>query len=339
MDIEKEIFKRCTILYDKLIPFGFTKENNVYLIEKNILEDNFLIRVYITSDGMVRGMVIDLAFGDEYAGFRINNQKGQFVGKIREEFTHFLEEIRDNCTMKTNFMTNQANRITNLIEKEYGDKPEFLWEGESHGVFRNKDNLKWYGIIMNINKNKLAQEDKDVEILNVKLDEKKVQELLKRKGFYKAYHMNKEKWITIILDDTIKDDEIMSYIKESYQFTSKPGEWIIPANPTFCDTFSFFKDKDTIMWKQSNNVKVGDIVYLYIGAPYSSIIYKCQVVETALPYNYEDKNLVKKKVMKIKLLKQYESGKYSISLMKEYGVKAVRGPRRMPEELRKQIKD
>ena len=123
MNIEKEIFKRCTILYDKLIPFGFTKENNVYLIEKNILDDNFLIRVYITSDGMVRGIVIDLAFGDEYAGFRINNQKGQFVGKIREEFTHFLEEIRDNCTLKTNFKTNQANRITNLIEKEYGAQP------------------------------------------------------------------------------------------------------------------------------------------------------------------------------------------------------------------------
>ncbi len=339
MNIEEEVFKRCKILYDKLIPFGFTKKNNIYEIEKYILDKTFLIKVQITFDGKIKGNVFDLAFEDEYSNFRTSNQKGSFVGKIREKFTDFLKEIRDNCTTKTNFITSQANRITNLVEKEYGDKPEFLWEGEAHGVFRNKDNLKWYGIIMNINKNKLDKEDREIEILNVKLDENKIKGLLKRPGFYKAYHMNKEKWITIILDDTIDDKEIMEYIKESYLFTSKPSEWIIPANPTFCDTFSFFKEKDTIMWKQSNNVKVGDIVYLYIGVPYSSIIYKCQVIETGIPYNYEDKNLTIKKTMKIKLINKFESGKYSIALMRKFGVKAVRGPRRMPLELSKKIKD
>lgn len=30
--------------------------------------------------------------------------------------------------------------------------------------------------------------------------------------------MNKESWITILLDDTIKDEEIMAYIEESYKF-------------------------------------------------------------------------------------------------------------------------
>ena len=31
--------------------------------------------------------------------------------------------------------------------------------------------------------------------------------------------MNKKKWITIILDNTIEDEEIIAYIKESYNLT------------------------------------------------------------------------------------------------------------------------
>lgn len=31
--------------------------------------------------------------------------------------------------------------------------------------------------------------------------------------------MNKKNWISIILDNTLSDDEIMSYIEESHRFT------------------------------------------------------------------------------------------------------------------------
>ena len=37
--------------------------------------------------------------------------------------------------------------------------------------------------------------------------------------FYKAYHMNKKKWISIILDETLSDEDIFKYIDESYQLT------------------------------------------------------------------------------------------------------------------------
>ena len=58
-----------------------------------------------------------------------------------------------------------------------------------------------------------------MEIINVKLEEEKIKQLLNKQGFYPAYHMNKKSWISIVLDDTINDDEIMDYINESYQFT------------------------------------------------------------------------------------------------------------------------
>ena len=39
---------------------------------------------------------------------------------------------------------------------------------------------------------------------------------LKKEGFYKAYHMNKKSWISIILNDTLNNKEIYELIDESY---------------------------------------------------------------------------------------------------------------------------
>ena len=38
----------------------------------------------------------------------------------------------------------------------------------------------------------------------------------KQEGFYKAWHMNKTYWITIVLDNTISTKEIMNLIDKSY---------------------------------------------------------------------------------------------------------------------------
>ena len=37
--------------------------------------------------------------------------------------------------------------------------------------------------------------------------------------------------------------------------------------------------------------------------------------------------------MQLKVLKRFKKDKYPLTLLKEYGVKAVRGPRSMPQEL------
>ena len=55
-----------------------------------------------------------------------------------------------------------------------------------------------------------------VEVINIKLGREKIQKLLNNKGFYPAYHMNKKDWITIILNDTLKDNDIIALIDEPY---------------------------------------------------------------------------------------------------------------------------
>lgn len=334
MNIENEIFKKSVIAYDKLIPYGFKRKDGQYMMSKNILNDSFRIDIEISDIGIVKGKIIDLSLNEEYTNYRVVNQTGKFVNNIRKEFEKILMDIRDHCTTTNYFLTNQANRITNLIIKKYNDIPEFAWNKfPEYGIFRNSNNDKWYGLIMNINRGKIDKGSEEVEILNVKLDEEEIKILLNRKGFYKAYHMNKENWITILLDDTIKDEEIMTYIVKSHKFTEQIEEWLIPANPKYYDVINCFNETDTILWKQSNNIKNGDFVYLYVAIPYSSILYKCKVLEVNIPYEYQDKNVSMSKVMKIKLLAKYNKNKFTFEKIKKYGIKAIRGPRSMPKEL------
>lgn len=42
--------------------------------------------------------------------------------------------------------------------------------------------------------------------------------------------------------------------------------------------------------------------------------------------------------MKIKLLERFQTEEYPFSKLKEYGIHAIRGPRRMPQTLSKDIK-
>ena len=223
MSIEEEIFKKSKIDYSKLTSYGFKENLKDYTLSKNILDNTFRVDIKIEKTGTIEGKIYDLNFNEEYLNYRMEKQKGKFSTKVREEFQNILIDIKNNCTITNYFLSNQANRICELIKEKYNDLPEFIWEKyPGFVIFRNPTNNKWYGLIMNINKSKIDNESQEeIEILNLKLNKEKIIYLLNKKGFYKAYHMNKTNWITIILDDTIKDNEIMDYIIESHKYTEK----------------------------------------------------------------------------------------------------------------------
>jgi predicted DNA-binding protein (MmcQ/YjbR family) len=218
--IEEEIFKRCIIEEDKLIQYGFYKEKDTYFYHKDILNHEFEVIIEIKNN-KVKGKIIEKELNEEYINYRIENQIGEFVSSIKEEFIEILKDIKLHCTKENIFVYPQANRITNWIKDKYQDPPEFLWDDGVNGVFRNKDNKKWYGIIMYINQSKLEPGDKKIEVMNVKLPPEQIDELVKQEGFFRAYHMNKKYWITFKLDDTIKDEVLKELIDISYQFTIK----------------------------------------------------------------------------------------------------------------------
>ena len=224
MAIEEEVFKRYSADFKKLIDYGFKKDKDSFLLEKLFHNDEFRAEIIITKQGEIQGRVYEIESNDEFLPLRALNQQGAFAGIIREEYKKILTDIRDKCFLKKYFISNQADRITNAVILKYGDYPQFLWEQyKGCGVFKNAAGGKWYGIIMNIDYSKIGLENnKPVEIINLKLDKEEIQKLLKRKGFYPAWHMNKKYWITITLDETLQDNEILKLIEESYSYTVKP---------------------------------------------------------------------------------------------------------------------
>lgn len=220
MKIEEEIYQRSRFDFTKLLSYGFERKDEYYIYSTNIMKDTFRVDIIVTSDGTIMGKIYDISFGEEYNNYRMENQTGKFVSQVREEFKHILYDIKSKCTTDVFFLSEQANRIAYLIHEKYGSLPDFVWEKfPGYGIFRNANNKKWYGIIMNIEKKKLNHEGGKVEIINVKLAPEKISSLIHSNGVYPAYHMNKKNWISIILDDTLSDSEIMKYIEESYRFT------------------------------------------------------------------------------------------------------------------------
>ncbi len=215
--MEQDFLTKDQINYEKLLNYGFQKNATNYFFSQNILNNQFQVNITIDFKGKLSYQVMDLQFGEEYILVKIPEQNGAFVNKIRHEVENIFNDIKEKCLTFSYFVGDQANRLADLIIAKYDDYPEFLWENSPEfGVFRNQKNQKWYGLFARITKNKIDVSDEQVDILNIKLNPEKIKTLLTRENFYPAYHMNKKNWITIILDNTISDEEIMDYINESY---------------------------------------------------------------------------------------------------------------------------
>ncbi len=345
MKIEEEIFRKETINPAKLVSYGFQKDGSTYIYRKLFMNDKLEAVVTADENGQIKGQIIDKLSNEEYLPIRIESSIGAFVGNAREEYKEILRDIAENCCTTRPFISQQANRLSDLIYARYRESPDYPFKKLSdYGVFRYPTNRKWYALIMNIKRSLLCGDDEErIDIVNLRVYPEEFDKSLKVQGIYPAYHMKKTTWVSITLDDTLSDEEIMGYIDMSRNMAigsdKRSGRalsmnhWVIPANPKYYDVEKAFKGTDVIEWKQSCNVKVGDIVYLYLAAPVSSVKYECVVTETGIPFDYKDENITIKNLMKIKRIRTFRKGTIGIKKVREMGVRNVQGPRKATPEL------
>lgn len=116
------------------------------------------------------------------------------------------------------------NIIFEFSEKNFDSKPEYLWrKSPDTAVLRNNKNKKWYAIVMKVAKKKLGiDEVGNTQVLNLKLDPIMISSLINKEGFYPAYHMNKEHWVSIDLNSKkLIDNEVLSLIRLSFEIVDK----------------------------------------------------------------------------------------------------------------------
>lgn len=243
-------------------------------------------------------------------------------------------------------MQSLRNETTDYIKSKYNAEPEYLWaKFPNYAVFRHGDNKKCFALIMDIPYDKIDRSKSGrVEILNIKVNDLLLRDLLLRQeGCYRGYHISRGNWLSVVLDGTFPLENIMSLIDTSFSTTASvkkrqemrpPKEWLIPSNPKYYDVISAFDNNDIITWKQGRGIKKNDTVFLYVGSPISAILYKCKVIGTDIPFDFQTEGLTIKKLMKIQLQKRYRADDFTFERLKtEYGIFAVRGPRGVPDSL------
>ncbi len=114
-----------------------------------------------------------------------------------------------------------TEQVVEHIKSQYGVGPDFLWKDDfDNGAFRHPKTKKWFAVLMmNIAEQKVTGEPSDriVDIINFKSDPAFTCLIVDRKKFFGGYHMNKENWVSIILDGRVNLDEIKPLV--DYGFT------------------------------------------------------------------------------------------------------------------------
>ena len=117
--------------------------------------------------------------------------------------------------------------------------------------------------------------------------------------------------------------------------------WIIPCNINNYNVFGAFKKLKKLNWKQSTNIDIGDIVYIYTSKPYSEITHKCRVLEVNLVKTYIADNefiidgkpyLNNGRYMTLELMQTIDGA--DLEWLKNQGLKGnIQGPRKIDFEI------
>ena len=227
-----EIFKSYQFNKEKAHAYGFVENGEVWTYSCQILQGEFFMTVSITPDN-VSFLVFDQETGDLYPQVHMESMRGSFVGSVREACLEILYQIRKACFDVQDFIYPQTKRIVAKVLEKYGNQLEYLWKkSPDTAVLRHEGNQKWYAVLMRIPWNKLEKGREGlVEAVNLKHDQ--VADLLSKKGIYPAFHMNKRYWLSLALDDSLQDEEVIELIERSWNLTVKKSGKLLEFSNTF----------------------------------------------------------------------------------------------------------
>ena len=123
------------------------------------------------------------------------------------------------------------------------------------------------------------------------------------------------------------------------------NEFVISCNLNQFDLVQFFEKNNKIVWKQTKKCNIGDIVYIYVGRPYSRLFFKCSVVaaniSTCPPGNpFYENNTGRQKnplFMELQLDKVLPECGLSLQQLLDNGLKTVQCSTQVSDELHRYI--
>lgn len=107
--------------------------------------------------------------------------------------------------------------------EQYDAEPEYLWERyPNYAVLRHPGSKKWFAVIMDVPRKKLGLDGAGtVDVADVKCPPVMAGSLRDGRRYFPAYHMNKENWLSVLLDGSVALQELYALLDMSVQLTGK----------------------------------------------------------------------------------------------------------------------
>ncbi len=111
--------------------------------------------------------------------------------------------------------------LTQSLVDTYQVQPEQLFtKYPAYVIFRHQRNRKWFALVMKVTGDKLGRPSHELKsIVNVKIDPTEIEILTQGRGFYPAYHMNKQHWVSVDLA-VVESTTVLDLIAQSFCLTN-----------------------------------------------------------------------------------------------------------------------
>ena len=217
MNIIQSIFNFKRADLDKLLNYGFCEESGK-LVFRTLILGTMRLTVEVDTGGNIKTEVRDTETEEPYTLFLVDGAAGEFVGRVREEYTRVLEDIAKECFETQIFRCEYTARIIEYARKTYGDEAEYLWKKfPDNAVLRRGDTKKWYAAILTVPYKKFGIErEGTVEVIDMRMDPDELERTVDNKKYFRGWHMNKKHWVTMLLDGSAPLEEIIQRLNESY---------------------------------------------------------------------------------------------------------------------------
>lgn len=115
-----------------------------------------------------------------------------------------------------------TDRVLQHIEAVYGAQPEYLRKDDENAAIRHPRTKKWFAVLIrDLPKSKLGIDgDGRTDVLNLKCDPLMTRSVADGVGCFPAYHMNKEHWISVLLDGTVPMEDLAFLIDISFSLVN-----------------------------------------------------------------------------------------------------------------------
>ena len=112
------------------------------------------------------------------------------------------------------------NELIQYVAERFSTDAEYPWNDDNF-IFRHYGNRKWFAVAMRIPYRKLGMAHEGiVDIVDVKCGPLLMDAYRREPGILPGYHMNKDHWITILLDGTADNELVKELLEISYDLTN-----------------------------------------------------------------------------------------------------------------------